>query len=149
MQGIGGELLLGTGRHRSFAVLSLAAAAANIVLSILLIGPLGLNGVAWGTTVPLMLLSLAYLPAATMRLVGGSPSEFARRVVAPALAAVVAPAALIIGTSGSIETYRQFAVYIVLTGVLYLPGAYLFGLTASERDKLKELRRLISRRFLS
>jgi len=149
MQGIGGELLLGVGRHRTFAMLSLAAAAVNIFLSIVLIGPLGLEGVAWGTTLPLVLLSLVYLPAATMRMVEGAPIEFLRQVVYPAVAAVMAPATLIIITAGSIESYRQFAMYIVLAGILYIPGAYLFGLKTSERNKLAELRSRLCRRFLS
>jgi O-antigen/teichoic acid export membrane protein len=148
-QGIGGEVLLGVGRHRTFALLSLAGAVINIVLSIVLIGPLGLPGVAWGTTMPLALLSLGYLPAATLKLVGGRPLEFLGRVIGPAVLAVLAPAALIIFTTRFIDGFWRFALFAALAGVLYLPGAYLLGLKKAERANLSQIRERIYRRFLA
>jgi len=142
-QGIGGEILLGVGRHRTFAVLSLAGAVINIGLSIILIGPMGLSGVAWGTTIPLALLSLGYVPAATLKLVGGSPVEFLRRVIWPAVLAVLAPAALVVFTTHLIDGFLRFALLIAAAGVLYIPGAYVFGLTQTEKAVLGEIRHRI------
>ncbi len=149
MQGIGGEILLGVGRHRTFAVLSLVAALVNIVLSVILIGPLGLRGVAWGTTIPLTLLSLGYLPAATLVLVGGRIGDFVREVIRPALLAVVAPGLLIVASTGAIDSFLRFAFYVVAAACLYLPGAYIFGLKPSEKGKLADLTRRLTRRFLT
>jgi len=148
-QGIGGEILLGVARHRTFAMLSLAGALINIVLSIVLIGPLGLSGVAWGTTIPLALLSLGYVPAVTLRLVGGKPAEFLRLVIGPALLAVLAPAAVVILTAHLIDGFWRFILLTTAAGALYLPGAYIFGLTATEKETLGELRRRVLGRFLA
>jgi O-antigen/teichoic acid export membrane protein len=148
-QGIGGEILLGVGRHRAFAMLSLIGAIINIALSIILIGPLGLSGVAWGTTIPLALLSLGYVPAATLKLVGGRPAEFMRLVIGPAVLAVLAPAVLVILTAHLIDGYWRFAILIVLAVSLYIPGAYFLGLTATEKATLREIRHRIFGRFLA
>ncbi len=148
-QGIGGEILLGVGRHRRFAVLSLISAAVNIALSIVLIGPLGLSGVAWGTTLPLALLSLGYVPAATLKLVGGKPAEFLRRVIGPALLAVLAPAIMVVFTAHLIDGFWRFALLAAAAAALYIPGAYFFGLTRSEKAVLSEAGGRILGRFLA
>ncbi len=148
-QGIGGEILLGVGRHRTFAVLSLAGAAINIGLSIVLIGYWGLSGVAWGTTIPLALLSLGYVPAATLKLVGGQPGEFLRRVIGPPVLAVLAPAVLVIFTTHLIDGFWRFILLTLAAGIVYVPGAYFLGLTASEKAILREIRYRIFRRFLA
>jgi len=147
MQGIGGEILLGVGRHRVFALLSLAAALANVALSIVLIRPLGLAGVAWGTTIPLAVLSLAYLPAATLRLTGGSLGQFLSQVIKPAVLASAAPAILIVATAGRITDPQIFAVLLGIAGILYLPGAYIFGLTHDEKLKAADLLKRARGRF--
>lgn len=148
-QGIGGEILLGVGRHRTFAVLSLTGAVVNIVLSIVLIGPLGLPGVAWGTTIPLALLSLGYVPAATLKLVGGNPGEFLRRVIGPALLAVAAPAAMVVLTAHLITGFWRFVLLTAVAAGLYIPGACIFGLNGVEKATLNEIRRRILGRFLA
>lgn len=148
-QGIGGEVLLGVGRHRTFALLSLAGAAVNIALSIALIGPLGLPGVAWGTTIPLALLSLGYLPAATLKLVGGRPVEFLRQVIGPAVLAVAAPAGLIVLTTRFIDSFWRFFLLAALAGALYFPGAYLLGLKRAERANIGKIGDRVFRRFLA
>jgi len=61
----------------SWAV-SLGSAVINIVLSVILVQVIGLPGGGLGTTIPLSLLSLLYVPFAAIRLVGGRPLGFLR-----------------------------------------------------------------------
>lgn len=145
MQGIGGEILLGVGRHRLFAALSLLSALINIVLSIVLIRPLGLVGVAWGTTIPLVLLSLLYLPAATLRLVEGTAVGFIRQVIVRAVLAAVIPCIIITYAATRLTGAVSVIWWSVLAMVAYIPPAYLIGLRRGERMKIgAEVRRFFS-----
>lgn len=56
------EILLGTGRHRFFALISVAEAVANLVLSIILIRPYGIIGVALGTLIPAVVFRVFLSP---------------------------------------------------------------------------------------
>lgn len=60
MRGVAMPILMGIGKpvHATLAVL--VAGLANLVLSVALVGPLGLDGVAWGTTIPNLGLSAAF-----------------------------------------------------------------------------------------
>lgn len=52
MQAVASRILYGIGRLKGFAAVTVAEAAANLALSLALIGPLGIVGVALGTAVP-------------------------------------------------------------------------------------------------
>ena len=63
-----GTLLKGAGRHRLVAVSNVVTAAANLSLSVLLIGPFNLTGVAIGTLVPVSVCAMFVLfPAGCQR----------------------------------------------------------------------------------
>ncbi|MEZ5357579.1 MAG: oligosaccharide flippase family protein [Candidatus Zixiibacteriota bacterium] len=136
-QGVSGEILLGVGRHRVFAVLSLISAIVNIVLSVILVQKMGLVGVAWGTTIPLTILSLAYLPAATLRLVEGKIEEFIRQSLIPVTKATIGPLVIIIAASYHLNSYWYLAGYAAITGLIYGLTAYIWGLTEEEKGKIR------------
>ena len=56
------RILLGMGRHRLLASVLLVEGAANLLLSLLLVRPYGIVGVALGTAIPLACTSLFFLP---------------------------------------------------------------------------------------
>ena len=147
LQGIGGEILLGVGRHHLFAVLSMLSAVVNIILSIVLINHLGLVGVAWGTTIPLAALSLMYLPFAALRLVGGTLVSFLKSVLGPALGAALIPGILILYAAGRMTDLVSMVVWLIVVGIVYLPLAYIIGLRPAEREKLIGEWKRISGRF--
>lgn len=62
------KILFGMGRHRWLAVVLFAEGVANLGLSILLLRPLGINGVALGTAIPLTCTSVLFLPRHLCRL---------------------------------------------------------------------------------
>jgi len=64
-----GNIAYGLGRHRPVAIWAAGEAAANVTLSILLAGPLGVEGVAWGTTLPSLCTALLLWPWYACRLV--------------------------------------------------------------------------------
>jgi O-antigen/teichoic acid export membrane protein len=72
--------LIGANRHRGLAGAFAVEAVVNLSLALLLIGPLGLMGVALGATLPSLLTSLGFLPWYINRSLGVPPGEFARQV---------------------------------------------------------------------
>jgi O-antigen/teichoic acid export membrane protein len=51
-QSVSGRILYGIGRLRWFTVIVTGEAIANLLISLALVGPMGIEGVAWGTTIP-------------------------------------------------------------------------------------------------
>jgi O-antigen/teichoic acid export membrane protein len=81
----GSVVLYAMNRHRWNAFLAIGEAAANLVLSVLLVGVMGLSGVAWGTTIPLLFTQTLLLPGYVCRLLEMRPLALFRRAYAPAL----------------------------------------------------------------
>jgi O-antigen/teichoic acid export membrane protein len=79
------RILYGTSCLRWFARACMAEAAANLVLSIALVKPLAIAGVAWGTTIPNIVLNLG-LAVYICRLLNVSGGEYLRRAILPPLA---------------------------------------------------------------
>ena len=136
-QGPLGNILLGTGRHRLVAFVSLGEAIANLALSVILVRRFGMLGVAIGTAVPIAIANLFILLPAACRQVHVPLTGFLRLVVPapltgalPAIAACAAlriwfpPASLatILGEGG-------------LVGLVYLGAVCLFGLDRDVRAR--------------
>lgn len=83
-----GAVLRGMARHRLLAATSLGSGLANLALSIALIRPLGLAGVALGTLIPNVIETAIILPY-TMRIIGVSAAKAVKEIFLPALAPAV------------------------------------------------------------
>lgn len=130
--------LMGLHRHRALVPGAVAEVAANVLLAILLIGPYGLVGVAWGAAIPNLLVSVVYVPYVLRRVLGVSPMSILREVwLRPAVAMVpFAATSLLIDlfwpATGVAEFFLQVATALP-TAVL---GAWLVGLDGPERSAL-------------
>ena len=81
------RVLYGTGRLHWFSRAMMAEAAANLLLSVALARPLGIEGVAWGTTIPNLAFNGA-LMVYVCRSLGFSLWNFVRDVyISPTLLA--------------------------------------------------------------
>lgn len=72
------EILLGTSRHRFYSFVTVAEAVSNLILSILLIKPYGILGVALGTSVPLVLFRMLLSPVFLKKITGFSFWQYLR-----------------------------------------------------------------------
>jgi O-antigen/teichoic acid export membrane protein len=81
IRGVAIPILMGIGKARTPTVAFLAAGILNVVLSVLLVGPLGLTGVALGTAIPNVIYAVAMLMV-TCRELGVAPVVYLRYVVA-------------------------------------------------------------------
>ena len=80
IRGVAIPILMGIGKPRIPTIAFLIAGALNLVLSIALIGPLGLTGVAVGTAIPNVLFGVAML-IVTCRELGIAPMRYVTYVV--------------------------------------------------------------------
>lgn len=113
-----GSLLLGTDDVRVISRATIAEGLANLALSLILIQPLGLIGVAIGTVVPMVVVRLFVIPWFACRRTGLSYRGFLGEVWTP----VLLPAAAA-GTLG-------VAIRQMLPGSDFLPVAALIGTVA-------------------
>ena len=98
------SVLFGMGQVRVPSLLYLAQAVANLGLSLALIGPLGLTGVAVGTLIPVVLIELGLLLPYAMRELGMGPGLLTRRVVLPQLLPLIALAVYSLAVRWGVES---------------------------------------------
>ena len=114
-------VLKGAGLHRTLTALISAMAIANLALSIALIRPLGLMGVAVGTLVPVAAFSLFGLVPLAARRVNISLVHLFRHGVWPALwPAVIAASVLFVTRNQLPARLSAVALQLVLGGAVYL-----------------------------
>ncbi len=88
-QSVASRILYGMGKLRLFARLALAEAGLNLLLSLVLVGPLGLNGVAIAVAVPNILFCLAVISYSCVVLEIGIARYLSTSWAKPLLAASV------------------------------------------------------------
>jgi len=95
-QNPGINVLFAMDRIRLLAGFSMAEALLNVSLSLLLVGPLGIIGIALGTAIPCIIFKLLLLPYLVTRAASVSITKYYVRILSPALigSAVVLLAAL-------------------------------------------------------
>jgi O-antigen/teichoic acid export membrane protein len=81
IRGVAIPILMGIGKPRTPTIAFLITGLANLVLSVLLIGPLGISGVALGTAIPNVGFAIA-MWIVTCRELGVAPSAYLKYVVA-------------------------------------------------------------------
>jgi O-antigen/teichoic acid export membrane protein len=87
-QSVASRVLYGMGRIRLFSRVALVEGVVNVVLSVALVGPLGIEGVAWGTAIPHTAFCLFVLTHLGM-MIGVRPREYVTTVVLKPVAAAV------------------------------------------------------------
>jgi len=117
-----------------------APAAANLVLSIILVGRMGISGVAWGTTVPSLFISLFFFPRFVSKMVGLSVSTYLWRSWLPPFLGVIpfALACFVTDRYWHATTLVHFFVQLIVILPIYILSiAFFFG-----RDLLEFLQSL-------
>ena len=135
VRGVALPVLMGMGRARGPGVGLLLMGATNLALSLALIGPLGLLGVALGTALPNVVFSVVFARAACRALEVRPGDWFAYCFGRPLVAAAVSGAALA-GARAALAPGGFPA--LVTIGVLYtaLFGALLFAIDLRRDPRL-------------
>jgi O-antigen/teichoic acid export membrane protein len=116
-QSVAARVLYGMGRIRLFARMALAEGVANLYLSLILVGPLGIVGVAWGTTIPHVIFCVVAIAHAAA-LLGIRPREYLRAWELPMALALLPTAVWLVRTwTTAPKSWSEF-VFVGLLGVV-------------------------------
>lgn len=144
----GAAILQGMARHHGLAVATVVAALANITLSLLLVRYLGLIGIALGTLIPTILLTLGYVWPYAAIVIGVSVRDLVVQAALPGLAPALPMAACMyaiaraIDPSGLIAAGLTVSVGLLTYAVIYLAfcaGSPEIKLLQSAIERLKGL----------
>jgi O-antigen/teichoic acid export membrane protein len=116
-----GRLLVGSGKHRTWAVMTLVEGVANLVLSILLVRPYGIIGDALGTAIPLSATAIFFLPAHVCRKVQVSLGFFLRQAytLPLVLCAPLIVTLLLMKRWFVPHTYLQLLAHVTIAAAVY------------------------------
>jgi O-antigen/teichoic acid export membrane protein len=136
-QGPLGNVLLATGHHRLVAWVSLGEALANLALSVALVRPLGILGVAIGTAVPIVAANLFVLLPAACRQTGIGVGAFVRGVATAPLAGIMPATAAVVFLRRALPPASLLMVVAegAIVGVVYAASAWGFGLSGELRAR--------------
>lgn len=131
-------------RVRTLVVIVIAEAALNFTLSYWLARTVGLWGVALGTAIPAVALTLVFAPRPILASVGLGGGRFAMHVMGPALllAAASVSVQMLISQWFGIASYLDLALRVAASAAIGLP----IVLTTFERHELPGLLRRFSLR---
>ena len=131
-----GSILQGIARHRLLAGTSTCSALANLALSIGLLYPFGLMGVALGTLIPTTAECLGFVLPYAMRVVGVSTSEAFKQIFLPSMIPAVPMIIFLYVLQRVVEPLSLLSI-MPLAGVgvvVYLTGYLSMGASAVERQ---------------
>lgn len=129
------KLLFATSKHRAYAVVNVCEAAANVVLSLILVRRYGMIGVALGTFFPIVLVKIFVQPVYFCRLCQIPYREYVLRLLRTAgsiLAALLVPALLALRLLR--PTYPSLVKIGLASTVVYVLAFLLCELFSSDRD---------------
>jgi O-antigen/teichoic acid export membrane protein len=116
-----GRVLYGMSKHGKVAIITVIEAAANIILSILLVRPFGIVGDAIGTAIPLAATYTLFMPFHLCSLLGIRMSSFLRQAFLLPLALALPPAMILLLMQRWLvpHTYRQLGLQLLIVGGIY------------------------------
>jgi O-antigen/teichoic acid export membrane protein len=127
-------VLKGAGNHRLLAWANVSAALMNVALSIAIVKPLGLAGVALGTLIPVCAVSMLVVFPAGCRRVGMSVAQAVSQAVWPAVWPAGVMAGFVLATRDYIpDSLLAVAAAFIVAAVIYGTTFYFFGISAQER----------------
>lgn len=128
-------ILKGSGKHRLLAVSNLTIGIANLVLSVMLVRSYGLMGVAVGTLVPLVVVSVFVLFPAACRCVGIRVTAALKRGVWPSAWPALCMAILLVFSRSFVSTsFIAIALQAIAAGFFYLITFLLLAVGNEERN---------------
>jgi O-antigen/teichoic acid export membrane protein len=127
-------LLKGTDRHRLVAAVNVVTAIVNVSLSVALVKPLGLAGVAIGTLIPVSVAAIFILFPASCSRVGLSIRRAVRDAVWPAVWPAGTMAAYVLISRPMIpQSLPAVLVSMCVAVSIYAATFLAFGIDAAER----------------
>jgi O-antigen/teichoic acid export membrane protein len=131
-------IIFGLSKHKALAWWRVVEAIANLGLSVILIKPLGIVGVALGTAIPHILVSLVVFPLYARNITGIALRDYWKRAFLPPICAIVPFVALayLVKQTVVIESLLEYFSYIALMSACYVLVSFFVVLMPGERRHL-------------
>jgi O-antigen/teichoic acid export membrane protein len=132
-QAASGRVLMGMGRHQTWAIVTLIEGLVNVVLSIALVRPYGIIGDAVGTAAPLAITTICFLPGHLCRQLQIRIGTYLREAYfLPLIVCAPLIVALLLMKQWFVpHNYPQLSAHLVVAGAVY--GLSLWWAFASKR----------------
>lgn len=140
VRGVPSRYLLMSGRHKFVSLATLAEAGMNLFLSIWLCREIGIMGVVWGTLIPNVLISCFVVLPPAIKALKFTFVDLSLIFIKPFFAVAPSAALCVWAQSHFGQTLSQFVPLIsicAVSGGMYLVASWIFVLTKSERDAIK------------
>jgi O-antigen/teichoic acid export membrane protein len=123
-QGAASRILLGIGKHGTWAVVTLIEGISNVMLSIILVRPYGIVGDSLGTTIPLLCSMIFFLPWHVCRRLGITIGTYLREAyLLPLLLCMPLVLTMLLMKQWFVpHTYAQLALHLIAAGLVYAAG---------------------------
>lgn len=135
---IAGQVLMGVGRVRSVAILLVAGSVINLALSLVLIKPYGLVGLATATVIASVVIDLIAKPLVLQRVLHMRMRSFFRHAcLRPAIVAILLAPLLwsVQRIAGPAENWYGLLLQGMAAGGCAVMVVAMFGVTAEERSR--------------
>jgi O-antigen/teichoic acid export membrane protein len=134
------QALQGSDRHRPLVVFALGSAVLNLALSITLIGPLGVRGVAIGTLAATFIEAAVVLPFGA-HVLNVRAADIGRRVIVPGAVPLIPMVAVLVLINATLApaTIASIALSGLAGAVVYSAGYLALPATVSERALARRL----------
>ncbi|MGO9245447.1 MAG: oligosaccharide flippase family protein [Verrucomicrobiia bacterium] len=124
-------VLQGMAKHKNLSLIYLVEALANLILSLILVRPLGMIGVALGTALTSTFSSLIAQPIYVCRVLSLGLADYYRKAFLPVLVATAPLVAMIVGFQyvWLPQKFFTMAVFCIVSAALYFGAVYLIFFT--------------------
>lgn len=143
-QAVAGVILKGTNRHRLLAYIRMGQLSLGIVLGVLLANSYGIDGVAFGAAVPLVVGNLLFVPLYTSRTLGMSSYRFFRDGLSVPVLLTGLFALMHQLIAPEVETYLDIFFYATMATAFFGSASWFLVFEQEHREAFVEhLRRLL------
>lgn len=143
---VAAQILIGVGRVRLVAIALILGSLLNLTVSLFLIGPYGLAGVAVATVIASVAVDLIAMPFLVQRLLGLSVKGFLYRACGRPVAGGALQVIFMVcmQLTGRADDWFQLALQAIVTGIVSAVIVFAVGITALERQRfvVEPLRRV-------
>jgi O-antigen/teichoic acid export membrane protein len=132
------SVMLGISKHKPVVPVAIGEGLCNLALSIILVRKIGIIGVAWGTAIPSLAMSIFFWPWYARKTLGIPIGEYARRAwLMPAVSLIpFAACSYLVGRFAPAPTLLIFFVQVAALLPIAAVGAWYIGLNREEREAL-------------
>jgi len=136
-------ILQGMARHRLLAISAITSGLVNLAISVALVKPLGLAGVALGTLIPTSLECLLFVIPYSMRVIGIDLRTALKEIFLPVIAPSVLMAIVLLALRYLVNPVGMISILVVGgLGFLVFAAVYLsLGASSQERHNFIDLMR--------